>query len=58
MLQEPGDVAQEKQTSQGLKKLIVKRRWAGMDQDEAELRRKLGNIAPEECLALEPAETD
>jgi hypothetical protein len=57
MLQEPGDASQQKheETCQGLKKLIVKRRWAGMDHDEAELRRRL---APGECLAMEPAETD
>ena len=40
---------------QGLKKLILKLRWAGLDQDAENLCHKL---APQYCVPPEPAETD
>jgi hypothetical protein len=60
MLQRTGSIRQQNQqdTPQGLKKLLVKRRWAGMEQDAEELRHKLEDIAPEECIAMGPVETD
>ncbi|MGC9954873.1 MAG: hypothetical protein ABSD21_11425 [Rhizomicrobium sp.] len=45
-------------TPQGLKTLILKLRWAGLDQDADELCLELEHIAPEDCIPLGPAETD
>ena len=62
MLQITG--AQRKQTAnqpvtpQGLKTLILKLRWAGLDQDADKLCHELEHIAPEDCIPLGPAETD
>ena len=60
MLQQPGNIQQqnEQETSQGLKRLLVKLRWAGMEKDAEDLRHKLENISPEDCIAVGPAETD
>jgi hypothetical protein len=50
--------AKQPVTPQGLKTLILKLRWAGLDQDADELCHELEHIAPEDCIPLAPAETD
>ncbi len=42
----------------GLKELIAKLRWAGMDHDADKLCRELGSRAPSACVAPGPLETD
>lgn len=42
----------------GLKGLIAKLRWAGMEKDAEKLCRELGNRAPADCVAPGPQETD
>jgi hypothetical protein len=62
MLQAP--VAESKQTAgkpdrlQGLKGLIAKLRWAGMDQDAEKLCHELETVAPADCVPPGPVETD
>lgn len=62
MLQNAGETrnqtAEKPATPQGLKTLILKLRWAGLDQDADKLCHELEDIAPEDCAPLEPAETD
>ena len=50
--------AKQPVTPQDLKTLILKLRWAGLDQDADELCHELEHIAPEDCIPLAPAETD
>ncbi|MDE2492743.1 MAG: hypothetical protein KGL97_02455 [Alphaproteobacteria bacterium] len=50
--------AEQQVTPQGLKKLIVKLRWAGLDREAEELCDVLEGIAPEDCLPVGPTETD
>lgn len=42
----------------GLKDLIAKLRWAGMDHDADKLCQELGSRAPETCFAPGATETD
>ncbi len=42
----------------GLKGLIAKLRWAGMDQDAEKLCHELETRAPAECVPMGPMETD
>jgi hypothetical protein len=42
----------------GLKGLIAKLRWAGMDQDAEKLCHELGDLAPAACVPQGPLETD
>jgi hypothetical protein len=42
----------------GLKGLIAKLRWAGMDQDAEKLCHELETMAPTECVPVGPLETD
>jgi hypothetical protein len=62
MLQTTGalrnQTAKKPVTPQGLKTLILKLRWAGLDQDADKLCHELENIAPEDCVPLGPVETD
>ncbi|MGA7673576.1 MAG: hypothetical protein WCA78_00850 [Rhizomicrobium sp.] len=62
MLQSTGmarnQTAKKPETTQGLKTLILKLRWAGLDQDADKLCHELEHIAPEDCIPLGPAETD
>jgi hypothetical protein len=46
------------QNLQGLKGLIAKLRWAGMDQDAEKLCHELETVAPEDCVPPGPLETD
>jgi hypothetical protein len=55
---ERNQTAKQPVTPQGLKRLIVKLRWAGMDKDAEELCHVLEGIAPEDCVPPGPAETD
>ena len=41
-----------------LKQLIVKLRWIGLEGDAHRIRRLLDRIAPGECAALWPVDTD
>jgi hypothetical protein len=41
-----------------LKHLIVKLRWIGLEGDALRLHRLLDRIAPGECAALWPVDTD
>jgi hypothetical protein len=41
-----------------LKHLIIKLRWMGMEGDALKLHRILASIAPGECAALWPMDTD
>ena len=50
--------AEQTVTPQALKTLILKLRWAGLDQDADKLCHELEHIAPEDCIPLGPAETD
>lgn len=60
MLQETGQ--ERNQTAQhdveGLKGLIAKLRWAGMDKDADKLCHELEARAPADCLVPGPHETD
>ena len=62
MLQSAGNAgnqtANQAISLQGLKQLILKLRWAGMDQEADRLCRELEGMAPEDCVPQEPAETD
>lgn len=62
MLQEAGAVrkqaAKQPETRQGLKGLIAKLRWAGLDQDADKLCHQLETVAPEDCAPVGPLETD
>ena len=62
MFQSAGDVgnqtANQPVSLQGLKQLILKLRWAGLDQEADELCHVLEGMAPEDCVPQEPAETD
>jgi hypothetical protein len=60
MLQQPGSVQQQNplEISQGLKRLLLKLRWAGLDDDAEALIHKLENVAPDEAPVVEPADTD
>ena len=42
----------------GLKGLIAKLRWAGMDKDAEKLCHELEALAPADCVAPGPLETD
>jgi len=42
----------------GLKGLIAKLRWAGLDHDAEKLCQELGSRAPEDCVIPGPVETD
>ena len=50
--------AKQPVTPQGIKTLILKLRWAGLDQDADELCHVLEHLAPEDCIPLGPTETD
>jgi len=50
--------ANEVLATQGLKSLIQKLRWAGLDEDADELCHQLENIAPHACVPPGPCETD
>ena len=60
----PVSGAERKQTSgkpetpQGLKGLIAKLRWAGMDKDAEKLCHELETVAPDDCVPPGPVETD
>jgi len=62
MLQTSGE--ERKQTAvkpnrlEGLKGLIAKLRWAGMDQDAEKLCHELETVAPADCVPPGPLETD
>lgn len=43
---------------EGLKGLIAKLRWAGMDQDAEKLCHELEARAPADCVVPGPVETD
>ena len=62
MLQAPNEerqqTAKRPTTSQGLKGLIAKLRWAGMDQDAEKLCHELETVAPADCVPPGPVETD
>jgi hypothetical protein len=62
MLQSTGlsrnQAASEAPATQGLKSLIQKLRWAGLDEDAEELCHQLENIAPHACVPPGPRETD
>jgi hypothetical protein len=55
---ERNQTADRPATLQRLKRLILKLRWAGMDQDADILCHELEHVAPEDCLPFGPAETD
>jgi hypothetical protein len=50
--------ARKPETLQGLKGLIAKLRWAGMDTDAEKLCHELENVAPADCVPPGPIETD
>jgi len=50
--------AKQADTSEGLKGLIAKLRWAGMDQDAEKLCHELETLAPADCVPPGPVETD
>jgi hypothetical protein len=62
MLQAPDEerqqTAKQPVTLQGLKGLIAKLRWAGMDQDAEKLCHELETVAPADCVPPGPVETD
>ena len=62
MLQTSGaerkQTADNPETLQGLKGLIAKLRWAGMDRDVEKLCHELETMAPEDCVPPGPVETD
>lgn len=51
----PTDTAKD---TEGLKELIAKLRWAGMDSDADRLCHELEARAPADCLVPGPLETD
>lgn len=62
MLQTPSEERQQTAKApsslQGLKELIAKLRWAGMDQDAEKLCHELETVAPADCVPPGPVETD
>lgn len=62
MLQEPGGERNQNvepaQDLDGLKGLIAKLRWAGMDGDAEKLCQELEQRAPSDCVVPGPVETD
>lgn len=62
MLQRSGQARKQSACSHeeldGLKGLIAKLRWAGMDQDAEKLCHELETRAPDECVPVGPMETD
>jgi hypothetical protein len=62
MLQPSGDerkqTADSSEAREGLKGLIAKLRWAGLDQDAEKLCHELETLAPADCVAPGPLETD
>jgi hypothetical protein len=50
--------AQKPEDLDGLKGLIAKLRWAGMDKDADKLCRELETRAPADCVCPGPLETD
>lgn len=62
MLQESVQERQQNATPpddvEGLKGLIAKLRWAGMDKDADKLCHELEERAPADCLVPGPHETD
>jgi hypothetical protein len=50
--------ADQSAAREGLKNLIAKLRWAGMDQDAEKLCHELETLAPADCVAPGPVETD
>jgi hypothetical protein len=66
MLQESGQERKQNATQpenlaadlEGLKGLIAKLRWAGMDNDADKLCHELEARAPADCVAPGPVETD
>jgi len=50
--------AKQPDTREGLKGLIAKLRWAGMDQDAEKLCHELETLAPADCVPPGPVETD
>lgn len=62
MLQSSGaerkQAAKKPEDLQGLKRLIAKLRWAGMDKDAEKLCHELENVAPADCVPPGPMETD
>lgn len=62
MLQAPGEERNQSATRPedliGLKGLIAKLRWAGMDQDAEKLCHELEAKAPADCVVPGPLETD
>jgi hypothetical protein len=62
MLQASGterkQTAVKPETPQGLKGLIAKLRWAGMDKDAEKLCHELETVAPADCVPPGPVETD
>jgi hypothetical protein len=62
MLQSTGKVrkqtADKPERLEGLKGLIAKLRWAGMDQDAEKLCHELEIVAPADCVPPGPMETD
>jgi hypothetical protein len=50
--------ADRSEACEGLKNLIAKLRWAGMDQDAEKLCHELETLAPADCVAPGPVETD
>jgi hypothetical protein len=62
MLQASGEerkqTAKKPETRDGLKGLIAKLRWAGMDQDAEKLCHELETVAPADCVPPCPMETD
>ena len=62
MLQSAGvarnQTAEKPKSTQEIKTLIQKLRWAGFDQEADKLCHELEHIAPEDCIPPGPAETD
>jgi len=62
MLQSPhagrNQTAGRPEKLQGLKGLIAKLRWAGLDKDAEKLCHELETVAPEDCVPPGPVETD
>ncbi|MDR3526756.1 MAG: hypothetical protein P4L57_05710 [Rhizomicrobium sp.] len=56
--QERNQSAATSEDVDGLKGLIAKLRWAGMDHDAEKLCQELGSLAPAACVAPGPTETD
>lgn len=56
--QERNQNAAQPEEIDGLKGLIAKARWAGMDHDAEKLCQELGSRAPAACVIPGPVETD